>query len=232
MPGVCGLCIGLWVVHCTLYCSMHVWTKTACIHLGTVLAWHHVACTMTHFHSHLISCPSSLHLNPHNPSLTMTTLPTYQIPAAITTALSTSPTHRTVLMTCGISGTSPPQKSKSQILKPNHSNIGSGKSTLSHALTSLYPSFTRLSIDKYIFSHHGIYAVDYPISEYEALQNEAEAALKEELRVLLREGTRNLVLDFSFWCRGWRDEYRELVMKCGGGKYRGEFSLFLLRRGD
>ncbi|OGM48919.1 ATP/GTP-binding protein [Aspergillus bombycis] len=61
-----------------------------------------------------------------------------------------------VLMTCGIAG--------------------SGKSSLAHSIVSAYPSFHRLSIDFYVYSHHGLWDVDYPKERYEEYQLEAEEA--------------------------------------------------------
>jgi AAA domain len=66
--------------------------------------------------------------------------------------------------------------------------LGSGKSTLTHALLadSTIPSFKRrFSIDALIYEKHGIYGVDYPLDRYEELQIEAETVLRDELRHFL-----------------------------------------------
>ncbi|KAB8067966.1 hypothetical protein BDV29DRAFT_185358 [Aspergillus leporis] len=86
---------------------------------------------------------------------------------------------------------------------------GSGKSSLAHSIVSAYPSFKRLSIDSYIYSHHGLYDVDYPRERYEEYQLEAEEALRAELVAALERGDRGLILDFSFAFREVRDGGRE-----------------------
>ncbi|RLL95599.1 hypothetical protein CFD26_103893 [Aspergillus turcosus] len=93
---------------------------------------------------------------------------------------------------------------------------GSGKSTLAKSVCSVYPSFTRLSIDTYIYSHHGLWNVDYPKEHYEKYQDEAEAALKRQLVHILQQGDTNVVLDFSFAFREDRDEWKALITESGG----------------
>ncbi|PIG88729.1 ATP/GTP-binding protein [Aspergillus arachidicola] len=101
-----------------------------------------------------------------------------------------------VLMTCGIAG--------------------SGKSTLAHSIVSAYPSFRRLSIDSYIYSHHGLWNIDYPRERYEEYQLEAEEALRAELISALTGGQVDLVLDFSFAYREVREEWKRLIEGSGG----------------
>ncbi|GAB1201023.1 hypothetical protein APSETT444_010407 [Aspergillus pseudonomiae] len=101
-----------------------------------------------------------------------------------------------VLMTCGIAG--------------------SGKSSLAHSIISAYPSFHRLSIDYYVYSHHGLYDVDYPKEQYEGYQLEAEKALRAELITALTRGQVDLVLDFSFAFRAVREEWKRLIEGLGG----------------
>lgn len=48
-------------------------------------------------------------------------------------------------------------------------------------------------------------------SQYAQYQDEAKVALKEQFGTILREGVRDVVLDFSFWNRGYRDEWRDVV---------------------
>ena len=99
--------------------------------------------------------------------------------------------QRLVILTCGV--------------------CGAGKSTLSRALVALNSNFVRLSIDLYIFENHGLYDTDYDRSLYETFQEEASRVLKEEFRCLLKEGRRDVVLDFAFWNKGYRDEWRRCV---------------------
>ncbi|KAB8271732.1 P-loop containing nucleoside triphosphate hydrolase protein [Aspergillus minisclerotigenes] len=109
---------------------------------------------------------------------------------------TTADTRPVVLMTCGIAG--------------------SGKSTLAHSIVSAYPSFRRLSIDSYIYPHHGLWNIDYPRERYEEYQLEAEAALRAELISALTGGPVDLVLDFSFAYREVREEWKRLVEGSGG----------------
>ncbi|KAE8132886.1 P-loop containing nucleoside triphosphate hydrolase protein [Aspergillus pseudotamarii] len=101
-----------------------------------------------------------------------------------------------VLMTCGIAG--------------------SGKSTLAHSIVSAYPSFYRLSIDSYVYSHHGLWDIDYPRDQYEEYQLEAEEALRTELISALTGGQVDIVLDFSFAYREVREEWKRLIEGSGG----------------
>lgn len=106
-------------------------------------------------------------------------------------------------------------------LLPAH-RPGSGKSTLAKSITEAFPSFVRFSIDQYMFEHYGIYGRDFPPEMYEPYQDEAEAALKGQLRQILTTGSNDIVLDYSFWSRKTRDEYRAIVDAEGGGLYQGK----------
>lgn len=121
-----------------------------------------------------------------------------------------------VLMTCGIAGRTPfPHGLALHIFRPNLLS-GSGKSSLAHSIVSAYPSFHRLSIDYYVYSHHGLYDVDYPKERYEEYQLEAEKALRAELITALTRGQVDLVLDFSFAFRAVREEWKRLIEGLGG----------------
>jgi len=115
----------------------------------------------------------------------------YPLPKELEIALSSSPGQRFVVMTCGIAG--------------------SGKSTLAKTLCTTYPNFARLSVDTYIFTHHGLAGIDCPIPQYSQYQEEAQTALKAQFREILGEGQRDVVLDFSFWNREFRDEWRDVI---------------------
>ncbi|KAI5801795.1 hypothetical protein FPQ18DRAFT_374139 [Pyronema domesticum] len=112
---------------------------------------------------------------------------------------------------------------------------GSGKSTLSHQILSRHAHFTRLSIDAHIFSHHGVYGVDYPVSDCARLQEEAYFAIREELVGILRgdyerertarertEGEmtgmikRSVIVDLSMPTKEEREEWKELIGREGG----------------
>lgn len=93
---------------------------------------------------------------------------------------------------------------------------GSGKSSLSRWILSRYPSFERLSIDSYVYQHHGLYGIDYPPEKYSDYQEEAEEALRGELISLIRHGARDVILDFSFAFLATRNGWRALVESHGG----------------
>ncbi len=83
-------------------------------------------------------------------------------------------------------------------------------------------NYVRMSIDTYIFEHHGTYGRDYPTNKYEDFQDEAETALKSQLGAILRVGIRDVVLDYSFYSKDTRDEYRDMIHEYGGGLYDGK----------
>lgn len=93
---------------------------------------------------------------------------------------------------------------------------GSGKTTYAQLLEQR--GFVRLSIDEEIWATKGRYGIDYPIEMYEQLKVEAELKLRDELVSLLNE-KRNVVVDFSFWQRKRRNEYKKLIEE-GGGEWR------------
>lgn len=64
---------------------------------------------------------------------------------------------------------------------------GAIKLSLARSICTHYPNFTRLSIDAYTFSHHGIFAIDYPgRKNYPILQDEAREWVIGELGVKKR----------------------------------------------
>ncbi|KAI1339660.1 P-loop containing nucleoside triphosphate hydrolase protein [Xylariaceae sp. FL0016] len=101
-----------------------------------------------------------------------------------------------VVMTCGIAG--------------------SGKSTLSKAIVLKYPSFERLSIDATLAAKRGLHSVDYPHDKYSEYQDEAEASCTARLITILSKGTKNAVLDRSFYAKEDRDQYKQLAQEMGG----------------
>lgn len=126
------------------------------------------------------------------------------LPDAVARAVSSAVEQgqRTVVMTCG--------------------NSGSGKSTLAKTIAATFPSFIRFSIDHYVFEHHGVHGKDFPPDMYETHQEEAETALKEQLREVLAARSRDVVLDYSFWSKARRDEYRAIIDNDGGGAYQSK----------
>lgn len=103
------------------------------------------------------------------------------------------PTSGRVVMMCGIAG--------------------SGKTTYAKVLEAR--GFVRLSIDEYIWAQFGRFGVDYPAARYEELQRIAEEANFQRLGTLVRERVA-CVIDYSFWSRTKRQEYRRFVEDAGG----------------
>jgi predicted kinase len=141
---------------------------------------------------------------------------TYPLPQQLQEALSSSPNKQRVVMTCGIAGkTHPPSlhfHSMSPVIFSAH-NPGSGKSTLAHALIATFPNFIRLSVDACVFSSHGPAGMSSPSPQIDDHQFEAQVALKAQFRELLREGKRDVVLDFSFYDLEYRDEWRDIIQE-------------------
>ena len=80
---------------------------------------------------------------------------------------------------------------------------GSGKSTVARQLEQR--GMTRLSFDQQAWSR-GITTMPLP----EDAHRDIEHVLRARLADLVRAGS-DAVLDFSFWSRRMRDEYRELL---------------------
>jgi predicted kinase len=84
---------------------------------------------------------------------------------------------------------------------------GSGKSTVARQLEQ--QGMTRLSFDQEAWSR-GITTMPLP----DDVRREIEHALRARLTDLVRAGS-DVVLDFSFWSRHMRDEYREFLRPFG-----------------
>ena len=80
---------------------------------------------------------------------------------------------------------------------------GSGKSTYARRLEST--GMVRLSFDEEMW-RRGISTVPVPAD----VRDDIESGLRERLLELVAAGT-DVVLDFSFWSRRMRDDYRELL---------------------
>ncbi|ASA26109.1 hypothetical protein B9T62_00205 [Paenibacillus donghaensis] len=90
---------------------------------------------------------------------------------------------------------------------------GSGKTTF--ALKLEKEGFARLSIDEDIWATHGRFGVDYPQQNYEFLKEESEIKLRGEL-VNRIQANHHVVIDFSFWQRQRRSDYKQLIEQHGG----------------
>ena len=84
---------------------------------------------------------------------------------------------------------------------------GSGKSTVARKYEA--QGMTRLSVDQEAWSR-GITTMPLP----DDVHRDIEATLRARLVDLVREGE-DVVLDFSFWSRRTRDDYRELLAPLG-----------------
>jgi predicted kinase len=84
---------------------------------------------------------------------------------------------------------------------------GSGKSTVARQFEQ--QGMTRLSFDQEAWSR-GITTMPLP----EDVHREIEHVLRGRLTDLVRAGS-NVVLDFSFWSRRMRDEYRDFLRPFG-----------------
>lgn len=75
-----------------------------------------------------------------------------------------------------------------------------------------------------MYDHRGVFGRDFPPEMYEPYQDEAEAALKEQIKQILATKSKDLILDYSFWSKENRDKYRRLIEAEGGGSYQSKGS--------
>ncbi|MFY4774044.1 AAA family ATPase [Metabacillus sp. RGM 3146] len=90
---------------------------------------------------------------------------------------------------------------------------GSGKTTFAQQLEK--EGFVRLSIDEEIWATNGRYGIDFPVEKYEKFKEDAEIKLRNQLIKLIQE-KHNVVVDFSFWQRSRRNQYKQLIEESGG----------------
>jgi predicted kinase len=90
---------------------------------------------------------------------------------------------------------------------------GAGKTTFAKRLE--LTGYVRLSIDEEIWARFGRFGIDYDPVLYSDHLVTTEAILRERLVDLVRAG-QNVVVDFSFWQRARRDEYKQLIVDAGG----------------
>lgn len=90
---------------------------------------------------------------------------------------------------------------------------GSGKTTFAQKLEK--EGFVRLSIDEDIWATYGRFGVDYPEENYGSYLIESELKLRKEL-VKLIQAKQHVVVDFSFWQRQRRNDYKQLIEEHGG----------------
>ncbi|MER7662994.1 AAA family ATPase [Streptomyces sp. NPDC096193] len=85
---------------------------------------------------------------------------------------------------------------------------GSGKTTLSRALTAR--GFVRLCPDEEMYRRHGVYGVDFPRGTFPTLERPVLEDVAVELREQLRE-RRNVVVDHGFWTPEDRARWRAIA---------------------
>ncbi|WP_144475788.1 ATP-binding protein [Cytobacillus oceanisediminis] len=90
---------------------------------------------------------------------------------------------------------------------------GSGKTTLAQQIEK--QGFVRLSIDEEIWATNGRYGIDYPVENYEEYKENAERKLRNQLVELVQD-KRQVVIDFSFWQRSRRNQYKQIIEEAGG----------------
>lgn len=90
---------------------------------------------------------------------------------------------------------------------------GSGKTTFSQRLEK--EGFVRLSIDEEIWATNGRWGIDFPMDKFEEYRKEAERKLRNRLIKLIHD-KQQVVIDFSFWDRVRRNDYKNLIERSGG----------------
>ena len=90
---------------------------------------------------------------------------------------------------------------------------GSGKTTFSQLLEK--KGFVRLSIDEEIWATNGRWGIDFPMGKFEEYRKDAERKLLNRL-IKLTQDKQQVVIDFSFWDRERRNQYKKLIEDSGG----------------
>ena len=90
---------------------------------------------------------------------------------------------------------------------------GSGKTTFSQLLEK--EGFVRLSLDEEIWATNGHWGIDFPMDKFEEYRKDAEIKLRNRL-IKLIHNKQQVVIDFSFWDRVRRIQYKKLIEDSGG----------------
>ena len=90
---------------------------------------------------------------------------------------------------------------------------GSGKTTFSQILEK--EGFIRLSIDEEIWATKGRWGIDFHMDKFEDYRKDAERKLRNRLIKLIQH-KQQVVIDFSFWDRVRRNQYKKLIEDSGG----------------
>jgi len=91
---------------------------------------------------------------------------------------------------------------------------GAGKTT--YAMTLVRRGYVRLSIDEVVWQRIGRRdaGLVLEMERYDELKDEVRREQRQELVELMRAG-RDVVVDYSFWSRAARDDYKALVESHG-----------------
>ncbi|MCA1060350.1 ATP-binding protein [Rossellomorea aquimaris] len=90
---------------------------------------------------------------------------------------------------------------------------GSGKTTFSKILEQ--EGFVRLSVDEEIWATNGRWGIDFPMEKFDEYRKSAENRLRNRLVELIHD-KQQVVIDFSFWDRVRRNQYKKLIEDSGG----------------
>ncbi|AYC30142.1 AAA family ATPase [Paenisporosarcina cavernae] len=90
---------------------------------------------------------------------------------------------------------------------------GSGKTTFAKILEK--KGFVRLSIDEEIWTTNGRWGIDFPMEKLVEYRASAEGKLRLQLIQLMKD-KQHVVIDFSFWDRSRREDYKRLIESSGG----------------
>lgn len=91
---------------------------------------------------------------------------------------------------------------------------GSGKSTYAQQLVQDI-GLRKFSLDEEVYRRHGRGIVELPEAEYLAVYRDVKVELDAALAALIRS-QHPAVLDYGFWRRKSRDEYKQLIESHGG----------------
>ncbi|MFI0965859.1 AAA family ATPase [Streptomyces sp. NPDC021080] len=91
---------------------------------------------------------------------------------------------------------------------------GAGKTT--YALDLVRRGYVRLSIDEVVWQRLGRRDAGLVLEAeaFDRLKEEVRREQRQELVELMRAG-RDVVVDYSFWSRAARDDYKSLIENCG-----------------
>lgn len=63
---------------------------------------------------------------------------------------------------------------------------------------------------------YGLYGIDFPREKHAGYLEEAQGNIKSAIAALIKDGSKNGVLDLSFYNKEYRDEYKTIIEGAGG----------------